>query len=175
MKRLWRIARARLWYWLGKRCQDLRLWRIALVLFTWSARLTPHPGMPHYQCYQTLIEVGRLEDAMTVAATLVETYPDDAESHYADGWVLHSLGRHAEALESFDRALNLNPLAVLVHFARGVSLENLGRLSEAQDAYRLARRHPVTALAATKNFAEVSARHGDWSSSADAYETLFQQ
>jgi Flp pilus assembly protein TadD len=153
----------------------MRLWRIALVLFTWSARLTPHPGMPHYQCYQTLIEVGRLEDAKTVAATLAETYPDDAESHYAYGWVLQSLGRHAEALESFDRALDLNPPAVLAHFARGVSLENLGRLPEAQDAYRLARRHPVTATAATKNFAEVSARHGDWSSSADAYETLFQR
>jgi tetratricopeptide (TPR) repeat protein len=50
---------------------------------------------------------------------------------------LHTLGRSADALESYDRALALTPRAD-IYSNRGVALEALGRLDEALDSFNRA-------------------------------------
>ena len=49
------------------------------------------------------------DQALAVLETLADATPDDPEVHANVGVVLHALGRSEEALERFDRALELDP------------------------------------------------------------------
>ena len=51
----------------------------------------------------------RYQEALDLYRTLREVRPDDAQVHAKIGVVLHSLGRPAEALRNFERALSLDP------------------------------------------------------------------
>ena len=51
---------------------------------------------------------------------------------------LESLGRHAEALSAYDRALGLDEGSASAHAGRGMALESLGRHAEALSAYERA-------------------------------------
>ena len=62
---------------------------------------------------------------------------------YADGFNLLGLSlalihRWTEALDAFDRALELNPRYVEAHLNRAVLLNDMGRLAEAREAFRTA-------------------------------------
>lgn len=178
MNRLWHRTWATIPFWMGLACRRLGLLRLALRSFEWSARLTPQPGLPHFECFDTLVLLDRLGEAEVIAAELVKTYPETARSHYNHGWVLHRLGRDVEALEAFDRALERNPPEVRAHLSRGVSLEYLGRFTEAAAAYRLATRHAPTASMASANLESLSSRQRVAAAevpSPDAYRVLFAQ
>ena len=49
--------------------------------------------------------------------------PDDAEAHHQHGWVLHELGRDADAVSAYQRALALEPLRAST--LRGIGLVHL--------------------------------------------------
>jgi serine/threonine-protein kinase len=49
--------------------------------------------------------------------------PDDAEAHHQHGWVLHELGRDADAVDAYQRALALEPLRAST--LRGIGLVHL--------------------------------------------------
>jgi adenylate cyclase len=49
--------------------------------------------------------------------------PDDAEAHHQHGWVLHELGRDADAVDAYQRALALEPTRA--SSLRGIGLVNL--------------------------------------------------
>ena len=63
-----------------------------------------------------------------------------ADAHNRLGLSLALVGRQGEALEAFDRALELNPRYVEVHLNRAVLLNELGRMDEARDAFEQAER-----------------------------------
>jgi tetratricopeptide (TPR) repeat protein len=48
---------------------------------------------------------------------------------------LRALGRNAEAIQSYDRAIEINPKDPVTHYDRGISLKSLGRYPEALSAY----------------------------------------
>jgi tetratricopeptide (TPR) repeat protein len=52
---------------------------------------------------------------------------------------LFSLNRHEEAIEAYDKAIELSPRVAAYHFRRGLSLQFSGRPEEAVDAYDEAR------------------------------------
>ena len=45
------------------------------------------------------------------------------------------MGRHAEALESFDRATKIDPNSALAHCNKGTALAKMGRHAEAVKSY----------------------------------------
>jgi tetratricopeptide (TPR) repeat protein len=57
----------------------------------------------------SLYEQGRPLDALNVAAHMLERWPSSAAAHNLRGGVLRSIGRVAEAVDAFDRALALEP------------------------------------------------------------------
>jgi len=61
-----------------------------------------------------------------------------AEAWTSRGVSLRRLGRHEQALESYNRAIALNPEDALIWNNRGVALLGLGRSSEALEAFEQA-------------------------------------
>ena len=55
--------------------------------------------------------------------------------HAGRGDALSRLGRHAEALEAYGRAVEIDQGNVLAHAGRGGALSRLGRHAEALEAY----------------------------------------
>lgn len=64
----------------------------------------------------------------------VKERPDDASAWHNRGVALGTLGRHDEALESFDTAVQIQPDLLLSWLARGLMLGKLGRHDEALES-----------------------------------------
>ena len=84
--------------------------------------------------YVTYIEKWEFARALEVAEELV-TVRGNARDWLSRGLVLGNLGRHEEALESFDRAIELDPNDALAWLSRGAALGNLGRHQEALESF----------------------------------------
>ena len=82
--------------------------------------------------YDAYIEKGEFARALEVAEELV-TVRGDARDWLSRGLVLGLLGRYEEALESFDKAIELDPNNALAWLNRGRALYALGRHQEALD------------------------------------------
>lgn len=77
-----------------------------------------------------------VDGALGPLGQAVAAAPDFADAHATLGTALARLGRHAEAVEAFRRALHLRPdqLPILVNL--GIALSVLGRFDEAETAHR---------------------------------------
>ncbi len=51
----------------------------------------------------------KVDDAVKEAAAVTAAKPDDARAHVVAGYILSEAGRHAEAIQAFDRAVELEP------------------------------------------------------------------
>ncbi|MEI8334360.1 MAG: tetratricopeptide repeat protein [Chloroflexota bacterium] len=71
------------------------------------------------------------EAALSDAEAWVATEPGDAIAHYTHGLVLRRLERHQDALDAFDRALELDPGSDECLGERGHMLADLGRPADA--------------------------------------------
>ena len=60
---------------------------------------------------------------------------DDSTAWHRKGIELGKLGRHDEALQAIDKALELNPDVSNAWYNRGIIFDNLGRYEEALQAY----------------------------------------
>jgi len=63
-----------------------------------------------------------------------------ADAHNLLGLSMALVGRQADALGAFDRALELNPRYIEAHLNRAVLLNDLGRTEEAREAFERAER-----------------------------------
>jgi tetratricopeptide (TPR) repeat protein len=57
----------------------------------------------------------------------LQAYPDDADAHNLAGFTLRHLGRHAESLAAYERALALDPAHLGAHEYLGELMLTLGR------------------------------------------------
>jgi tetratricopeptide (TPR) repeat protein len=76
--------------------------------------------------YRKVLEVKRLEGWQ------------QAECHYGLGRVFLARGEIPQAIDEFDKALNLDPSFIQVYTAKGLALERSGKLRDALDLYRKA-------------------------------------
>ncbi len=66
-------------------------------------------GMLNNYAYELAIEGLRLDEALEMSRRTVEAQPQNANNLDTYGWILHLLGRDAEALPYLERALRIEP------------------------------------------------------------------
>ena len=71
------------------------------------------------------------ERAEPLCRALATNNPDSAQAHARLGLALSGLGRHEEALASYDRAAKIDPRRAVTHLDRALPLARLGRHEEA--------------------------------------------
>jgi len=119
----------------------LSKWRDSETLYSYMIALAPRAGVLKYSLASTLLEQGRLEEALTnfrASATLSPGMPD---VHIGEANALLRMGRTHEAISPLNRALQINPDSAIAHNSLGMALAALGALDEAaahhQDAVRI--------------------------------------
>ncbi|MEO5896140.1 MAG: tetratricopeptide repeat protein [Vicinamibacterales bacterium] len=100
------------------------------------ASADPRPYMDDHSSATVAYAAGDFEGALAKYRDAVARRPEDAEAHSNLGQVLVRLGRPAEALPHFDRAIELIQGRWAYHFNRARALRLLGRLDESIAAYR---------------------------------------
>jgi len=81
-------------------------------------------------------EGNRLEDADAVLRQALAAWPGDPSLHLALGTVLRKVGRMREAVECFERAIELDQRYAAAWFERGSTFERGGALADAADDFR---------------------------------------
>ena len=75
------------------------------------------------------------EKALELCIVQVVENPSSAEAHAKTGLALAGLGRHEEALATYDKAIELDPERAVTHLGRAQALASTGRNEEALAAY----------------------------------------
>ncbi len=100
-----------------------------------------------------LQRTGNLAMAEQKCAEVVRSEPDNAMAHYFFGGLLMQLGKHQDAVASFDRAIALNPDHAEAYNNRGIALCNLARFDDGIASFN-------EALAKKPNAADVLSNRG---------------
>ena len=104
------------------------------------------------QAASVSLDKGDYEQVAEQLRKAIPYSPDDATAYVSLGAVLKKLGRHAEAIENFHKALDLKA-GVDVHRLLAESYEALGRLEDSQrhrDIYTRAREERLRALGGSR-------------------------
>jgi Flp pilus assembly protein TadD len=112
---------------------------------------------------------GDFEGALSQYQEAVSRHPEDAESHSNLGQVLVRLGRPAEALPHFDRAIALIEGRWAYHFNRARALRLLGRFDESIAAYRTVEQLLPDDYATSFNLAQTLHAKGDEKAAVTEY------
>jgi protein O-GlcNAc transferase len=80
-------------------------------------------------------QAGRTVHAESLYREIISVRPNDLEARRMIGILCSGTGRHAEALEHFDRALRVNRNQPAILYNRGISLLALGRNSDALENF----------------------------------------
>lgn len=86
----------------------------------------------------TLFTSGRLLEALPVAQTMTERFPQHEFGWKALGAIFKQLERTSDALPPMQKAAALSPGDLEAHFNLGVTLQALGQSREAESSYRRA-------------------------------------
>ena len=128
-------------------------WRESLEYLSheslWRATLARNPGasMAWFNLGDTLVKLGRHDEAIAAFRRALELRPDDAPGYNDLACELVVVGRPEEAIPLFERALVLRPGYAQVHNNLGNALRSLGRVDEALVQYE-------KAVAAMPDYAE---------------------
>lgn len=127
----------------------LAAWEVFSRIYAEAQRLAPsHSAILHSMAVTAVELANGLRDegedrrrllaiAARSAHAAVQLDPDDAENHHLVGWVLYFTdGRGArDALEAFEKALELDPQHAWARLYRAHCLHDLGRFAAAVTAY----------------------------------------
>jgi hypothetical protein len=115
------------------RRNDETLWRAVLVRF-------PNSSLANQMLAQTLLDQGRIHEALEYAQRTVTIAPWLADAHNNLGIALAKSDRIPEAIEQFDQALRIKPGFADAHNNLGVALILMGRVPEAVEHWEEALR-----------------------------------
>ena len=92
---------------------------------------TPEPSQDKIDSLANLFHSGQLTIVERTCQKLLQAYPQSIIVINVLGAALQELGQFEEAVQAFDRAIQLNPDNAEAHSNRGVALQRQGRLEEA--------------------------------------------
>ena len=106
-------------------------WDQALLSFQEVLKLNPHDRDAAYNSGSMLLQLGRLEEALSRLNLSDQLQPNHAPTLQKRALALHELGRSEEALVDIKRAHALDPSQADICNNAGVFLQRLGRDDEA--------------------------------------------
>jgi tetratricopeptide (TPR) repeat protein len=120
-----------------------------------------------YREARALCQQGLIAEGIDLVRRALELDPDQARFHTLLGMALSNAGRHAEALESFDRAIALG--ATDADGGRADTLVALGRLAEAVGSFDRALAHDPGSVADWCNRGAALVDLGRFAEAADSF------
>lgn len=149
-------------------------WAQALAMAENALRLSPALPAAMRLRGESLLKLGRANDAFTVFRRLANAEPGIAEAWIGLGTAQLALNRLNPALASFDRALSLQPDDIRALLGRGTALHRLSRWDEARRCYDLLRRRRPDLVGVLNNRAQILSRQGRLDEAAADYAELLQ-
>jgi Flp pilus assembly protein TadD len=135
-----------------------------------SAYLEAAGRAPEAYAYlgQICLERGDLQGALDAADRMLERDRDDVDATIVRGIALRRLGREAEAVAEYRRALESRPSYSSLHYDLAIALDHLGQPDQAVAAYERAIALDPTNASALSNLARLLARRGDTARALEA-------
>jgi len=96
------------------------------------------PGSQEINTLATLFAEARYDDALALAQTITQRFPQHGFGWNALGMVLLQMGRSADALAPMQKAATLASGNSDAHYNLGLTYQALGRIDEAEASYRRA-------------------------------------
>ena len=103
-----------------------------------AVQLEPQDAEAHYNLGNTLMGLGRLEEAEASYTQAIALKFDYAEARNNLGMTLQALGRLEEAEASYRQVIAMKPDYAEAHYNLGNMLQELGKFQEAEASYRQA-------------------------------------
>lgn len=159
--------------------QLLQDWPAALQHFDQAVGLQPDTARPYLLRADLHKVCARLDEALAdYEAALQHGAVDDlarAHIHANRGTTLHALGRHEDALASFDQALCCDAQTPGLHYNRGNALRSLSRHEEALASFDQALQDDSDDLQAQFNRGLSLGALGRWQSALDSADAVLHQ
>jgi len=112
------------------------------------------------------------ESDTTLFASLVQTSPRSARSHYGQALSMHGQEKYVQALAAYDRALVIYPQYVDALFNRGALLLSMGRVDAAYESYQLATEKNPDYVKARRALAILEIERGEVDRGIERLKTL---
>jgi len=125
----------------------------ALIIQTKITNLVPNESEAHYNMANTLMELGRFEEAEKIFLKAIKLKPDFALAHNNLGNVLQELGRLDGAENSYKKAIEINP-----KYAE--SFNNLGNIFKKSNRIEEAIKYLKMAIFLEPNFFQAHSNLG---------------
>jgi len=118
----------------------------------------------------TLVQLGRLQEAIGHFEQAVRIRPNQAEAHNNLGAALALTGQMQGAVEQYERALRLKPDYADAHNSLGLALEKVGRVQEAIGHFEQALRFQPDFVSAHLNLGNALEQTGEFRAAIQRYE-----
>ncbi len=119
-----------------------------------------------------LESLGSSSEALSVLQAAAQAHPTHADVHDALGMLLHRLSRLPEALDCYERALEIDDHRTQTYLNCGHALESLGALSRAIECFERARTLDPGNVQAVASIASCAFRLCDWELKREMLEIL---
>jgi len=96
--------------------------REAIGYFQKAVRFQPGYMDAHNNLVMAYQHEGDYDNALKECFNIIQLYPDDAAAHNRAGVLLHTVKRYAEAVEQYNKAINLDPSLAEVYLNKGNAL-----------------------------------------------------
>jgi protein O-mannosyl-transferase len=111
--------------------QQTAYWQNSETLWTHTLACTTDNEVAQYSLGNTLLQKGRVDEAIAHFQIALQIKPDNAETHYKLGNALAQKGKEDEAILHYQRALQIDPDFVPAHVNFGGLLLQRGKVDEA--------------------------------------------
>ena len=131
----------------------------AVAALTRAVAINPHNPALQHACARAMLEEGRYADAFEHYRKMLEMFPRDSDALVNYGLLAARLGHPEEAVESWEKAVDVNPNQANTQLYLAEALDQNGESAAAarhwQAFLRLAAAHPGDSIATTQQ--EISA------------------
>ena len=149
---------------------QVQVWHDSEKLWTHALAMDPNSSTAHLNVGETLVDQGRVVEAIEYFRQAAQIKPDSAHAYNAWGTALARQGRLAEAIAHYQQALNLKPDYAPAHSNFGVALADQGSLAEAIEHYQQALRIRPDYADAHINWGLALARRGKLAEAIEHYQ-----
>ena len=136
-----------------------RDYRSAATLWSVNIHLEPNRGLWYNNLGRTVLEKGRVDEAVNLFKTAIERDPELAAPYAYLGSVLRDKQHHHEAIESFQKARRRNPTNPDIHKLLGRLMNEIGQREEGiltlQKMVELEPNKPETCLQLAQAYAAI--------------------